>query len=72
MRVRVSDERYLGDLIAFLESAGYLVEAVAEDEVIASPVPRSVRLERQRLDLDLHLQLWAVSHPEITATRIPA
>jgi hypothetical protein len=70
MRVRVSDEEYLGDLIAFLERAGYLVEAVAEDELIASPVPRSVRLEQLRLDLDLHLQLWAADHPDITARQV--
>jgi hypothetical protein len=72
MRVRVSDERYLSDLIAFLERAGYLVEAIAEDELIASPVPRSVRLERQRLELDLYLQLWAADHPTITGTQLPA
>jgi hypothetical protein len=72
MRVRVSDRAYLGDLIAFLERAGYLVERVADDQLIASPVPRSVRLERLRLDLDLHLQVWEAAHPEISAEQLLA
>jgi hypothetical protein len=67
MRVRVSDERYLGDLIAFLERAEYMVEWVAADEVLTSPVPRSVRLELLSLDLDLHLRAWEATHPGITA-----
>jgi hypothetical protein len=67
MRVRISDENYLSDLIAFLERAGYLVEPVTPRELITSPVPRSLRLERLRLELDLHLRAWEVAHPGITA-----
>ncbi len=67
MRVRISDERYLGDLIAFLERAGYMVQRESTDELMASPVPRSVRLERLILDLDLHLRAWEAAHPGITA-----
>jgi hypothetical protein len=67
MRVRISDERYLGDLIAFLERAGYMVQREGTDELVASPVPRSIRLERLSLDLDLHLRAWEAAHPGITA-----
>jgi hypothetical protein len=69
MRVRISDERYLGDLIAFLERAGYMVQQEATDELVASPVPRSVRLERLGLELDLHLRAWEAAHRRVTAER---
>jgi hypothetical protein len=69
MRVRISDESYLGDLIAYLKRAGYMVQQEAADELVASPVPRSVRLEQLSLDLDLLLLAWEAAHPGVTAER---
>ena len=69
MRVRISDEKYVGDLIAFLEHAGYQVERAGANEIVTSPVPRSLRLERVRLELDLQLRAWEATHPGLTAER---
>jgi hypothetical protein len=67
MRVRVSDEQRLGDLIAFLEDVGYQSHQIGANEVLVSPVPSSTRLEALRIDLDLHLRAWEAAHPGVTA-----
>ena len=67
MRVRVSDEQRLGDLIAFLEDVGYRSHQVGAKEVLVSPVPTSTGLETLRLQLDLHLRAWEAAHPGVTA-----
>jgi hypothetical protein len=42
MRVQVSNEAHLGELIAFLERAGYRSQRVGADEILVSPTrPRS-------------------------------
>ena len=69
MRVRISDESSVDDLSAFLERAGYIVQRVTGNEIVTSPVPRSLRLERVRLELDLHLRAWEAAHPGLTARR---
>jgi hypothetical protein len=70
MRVQVNDERYLGDLIAFLERAQYTVERVGDRQVVVAPVPRSRRLEVMRLDLHLHLRAWEAAHPGASVLRV--
>jgi hypothetical protein len=70
MKVQVNDEQYLGDLIAFLERAGYTVEPVGNRQVLVAPVPRSKRLEVLRLDLELHLRAWEAAHPGVSALRV--
>jgi hypothetical protein len=67
MRVRVSDEQRLGDLIAFLEDAGYRSQQIGANEVLVAPVPLSKRLDVLRLELDLHLRAWEAAHPGVTA-----
>jgi hypothetical protein len=67
MRVRVSDEQSMGDLIAFLEDVGYRSERVGAHEVLVAPVPSSTGLESLRLELDLHLRAWEAAHPGVTA-----
>jgi hypothetical protein len=64
MRVRITNEHYLGDLIAFLERADYRVAQVGDREIIVAPVPRSKRLEVLQLDLELQLRAWEAAHPE--------
>lgn len=70
MRVQVNDERYLGDLIAFLEREQYTVERVGNRQVLVAPAPRSQRLEVMRLDLDLHLRAWEAAHPRASVLRV--
>ena len=67
MRVRVSDEQSMGDLIAFLEDVGYRSHQIDEREVLVAPVPTSTGLEALRLELDLHLRAWEAAHPGVTA-----
>ena len=67
MRVRVSDEQHLGDLIAFLEDVGYRSHQVSAKEVLVSPDPSSTGLDALRLALDLHLRAWEATHPGATA-----
>ena len=67
MRVRVSDEQSMGDLIAFLEDVGYRSHQIDEREVLVAPVPTSKGLEALRLELDLHLRAWEAAHPGVTA-----
>lgn len=70
MRVQVNDERYLGDLVAFLERAQYTVERVGDRQLVVAPAPRSQRLEVMRLDLDLHLRAWEAAHPGASVLRV--
>jgi len=67
MRVRVSDEQRMGDLIAFLEDVGYRSHQVGAQEVLVSPVPRSMGLEALRPELDLHPRAWEAAPPGVTA-----
>ena len=71
MKVQVSDEAYLGELIAFLERAGYRSQRVSTNEILVSPDPTSQRLEVLRLDLDLQLRAWEAAHPEASAKQSP-
>ena len=68
MRVQINNEQYLGDLIAFLERADYLTRRVGERELLVAPVPRSLRLDQLRLDLDLQLRAWEAAHPGASVT----
>ena len=67
MRVQVTDEAFLGELIAFLERAGYRSQQVGADEILVSPNPTSKRIEELQLDLDLQLRAWEAAHPEASA-----
>jgi hypothetical protein len=67
MRVQISNEEYLGELIAFLVRAGYRTQRVSANEILVSPNPTSKRLEELRLDLDLQLRAWEAAHPEAGA-----
>jgi hypothetical protein len=67
MRVQVTDEAYLGELIAFLERAGYRSQRVGAQEILVSPNPTSTRLEILELELDLQLRAWEAAHPGASA-----
>ena len=67
MRVQVTDETFLGELIAFLERAGYRSQRVGANEILVSPNPTSTRLEILELELDLQLRAWEAAHPGTNA-----
>jgi hypothetical protein len=67
MRVQVNDKQYLSDLIAFLERAEYSTQRVDDREILVAPVPRSLRLDQLRLDLELQLRAWEAAHPGASA-----
>jgi hypothetical protein len=71
MRVQISDETYLGEVIASLERAGYRTQRVGANEILVSLDPTSTRLEVLRLDLDLQLRACEVAHPETNARLSP-
>jgi len=71
MRVQVSNQAHLGELIAFLERAGYRSQRVSTKEILVSPNPTSKRLEELQLDLDLQLRAWELAHPEASARQSP-
>ena len=66
MRVPVTDETFLGELIAFLERAGYRSQrarkrdpSLSESDFDAARGPR--------LELDLQLRAWEAAHPGTNA-----
>ena len=71
MKVQLSNEAYLGELIAFLDRAGYRSQRVGAGEILVSHNPTSKRLEELRLDLDLQLRAWEFAHPEARARQSP-
>ncbi len=55
------------DLLAFLERGGYRTEPVGTDSVEAAPWPRSLAIERARIDLVLYLRAWETQHGDVRA-----
>lgn len=70
MRVRISDEHCLDDLIVFLGHAGYRSYEVGTKELLVARAPDSTRLELLQLDLDLHLRAWEAAHPGVQASQV--
>jgi hypothetical protein len=70
MRVRISDEHCLDDLIVFLGHAGYRSHEAGPNEVVVAPSPSSTRLELLQLDLELRLRAWEAAHPGVTASQL--
>lgn len=69
MRVRVSDPALTGDLAAFLRRMGCVAEPEKEGFVAVS-IPRSLREDAARLELDLYLRAWEATKGGVLATRL--
>jgi hypothetical protein len=73
--VKVSDEATLESLEAFLSRAGFISSRLSEHTLLAEDyTPRVVnRLNRNRASrsLDLFVDVWAASHPEVAVTMRP-
>jgi hypothetical protein len=70
MRVRVANPQHLEDLTTFLLDRGCVVERLGERELEVASLS-SLRVEYAHLDVALHLQIWAKSHPGAVAELLP-
>ena len=59
MRIRVSDERHLRDLILFLQECGCVAEQASADEAEVF-VPSSRNEQAARLEVGLYLSAWRI------------
>jgi hypothetical protein len=69
MQVRVSDSALTGDLVAFLRRMGCIAEP-EESGLVQVSIPRSLREDAARLELDLYLRAWEASRAEGRARRV--
>jgi hypothetical protein len=63
MRIHVQPEA-VDDLLAFLRRANCKAE-VAPDGSVVVQVPEAFGDEQERMELELYLKAWQVSHPDI-------
>jgi hypothetical protein len=67
MRIRLSDEGQLEQLLAFLAfDANVVVSRIASDEVEVSFLG-SLNTSAQMMESELRLRLWLSSHPDVIA-----
>ena len=67
MRIRLSDEGQLGQLLSFLSfDANVIVSRIAPDEVEVSFIG-SLNTSAQMMESELRLRLWLASHPDVIA-----
>jgi len=64
VKILLSDADYLDDLIAYLFTVGCIVEQIGPNLVEVSKLS-SVRHDQARMEIDLFLQAWKASHPEV-------
>ena len=66
MRVRLTDQALLPDLLRYLRSTECVVEQVGPDELNVV-VPRAPSDEQARREIDLYLRAWQVMNPKAQA-----
>jgi hypothetical protein len=67
MRIRLSDEGQLEQLLAFLAfDANVIVSRIASNEVEVSFLG-SLNTSAQMMESELRLRLWLASHPDVIA-----
>ena len=64
VKILLSDAAYLDELIAYLFTVGCIVEQIGPNLVEVSKLS-SVRHDQARMEIDLFLQAWKASHPEV-------
>lgn len=69
MLVKLSNPALVDDLVDFLSRSGCIAQAQDETSVLVS-IPRSLRDDAARLELDLYLQVWQATRPEAHASRL--
>jgi hypothetical protein len=66
MRVRLTDQALLPDLLRYLRSTECVVRQVGPDELNVI-VPRAPSDEQGRRELDLYLRAWQIMNPSAQA-----
>jgi hypothetical protein len=67
MRIKLSDERQLTKLLAFLDfDPNVIVTQIGRDEVEVSFLG-SLNASAQVMESELRLRLWLTSHPDVIA-----
>jgi hypothetical protein len=67
MRIRLSDEGQLEQLLSFLAfDANVVVSRIAPDEIEVSFLG-SLNTSAQMMESELRLRLWLASHPDVIA-----
>ena len=69
MRVRVSNPALVGNLAGFLRHAG-CIAAVSNGGQLLVTIPKSLREDAARLELDLYLRTWEILNAPATAHRV--
>jgi hypothetical protein len=64
VKILLSDAAYLDEFIAYLFTVGCIVEQVGPNLVEVSRLS-SIRHDQARMELDLFLEAWKASHPEV-------
>jgi hypothetical protein len=62
MRVRLTDQALLPDLLAYLRSTECVAEQAGPDELNVL-VPRAPSDEQARREVDIYLRAWQAMHP---------
>jgi hypothetical protein len=70
MHVQLSDASLVDDLLAFLRSVQCVAVADAAGTISVS-IPALVREDATRRELDLYLQVWRVTHPDVEVRLLP-
>jgi hypothetical protein len=64
VKILLSDAAYLDELIGYLFTVGCIVEQIGPNLVEVSKLS-SVRHDQARMEIDLFLQAWKASHPDV-------
>ena len=64
MKILLSDAAFLDDLIAYLYSVGCIVDQVGPNLVEVSRLS-SIRHNQARVEINVFLEAWKSSHPEV-------
>jgi hypothetical protein len=70
MHVQLSDASLVDDLLAFLRNVQCVAVADAAGTISVS-IPDLVREDATRLELDLYLRVWRVTHPDVAVRLLP-
>jgi hypothetical protein len=69
MTVRVSNPALVGNLAGFLRRAG-CIASISDGGQLLVAIPKSLREDAARMELDLYLRTWEVLNEPATAQRV--
>jgi hypothetical protein len=66
MLIRLSDASFVDDLCAHFRRSGFHCDPAGGSMIDVSR-PHAANAELSRRELELHLRIWAATHPQVTA-----